>query len=73
VRPTGLLISRQFDSNRDWGHAKDYLEAQWLILQQPTAEDFVIATRQQKSVREFVELTAQELDMKIRCAGKGVD
>jgi len=67
------LYLGNLNSNRDWGHARDYVEAQWLILQQPTAEDFVIATGQQKSVREFVELAAQELDMKIRWTGKGVD
>jgi GDPmannose 4,6-dehydratase len=66
------LYLGNLDSNRDWGHARDYVEAQWLILQQPTPEDFVIATGQQRSVREFVELAAHELEINIRWAGKGV-
>ncbi len=49
------------DSLRDWGHAKDYVEMQWLMLQQETPEDFVIATGRQKSVREFIELSAKAL------------
>ena len=51
----------QFDSLRDWGHARDYVEMQWLMLQQEQPEDFVIATGRQESVRRFIELTAQEL------------
>jgi GDPmannose 4,6-dehydratase len=58
---------------RDWGHAKDYVEAQWLMLQQPRAEDLVIATGEQHSVREFVELAALELGMPIRWSGSGLD
>jgi GDPmannose 4,6-dehydratase len=58
---------------RDWGHAKDYVEAQWLILQQDKPEDFVIATGEQHSVREFVELVCRELDMTITWKGSGVD
>jgi GDPmannose 4,6-dehydratase len=50
---------------RDWGHARDYVEMQWLMLQQETAEDFVIATGKQHSVREFVELAAKEIDIDI--------
>jgi len=50
---------------RDWGHAKDYVEMQWLMLQQDKPEDFVIATGEQHSVREFVELAAKEIDMEI--------
>ena len=55
---------------RDWGHAKDYVEMQWLMLQQETPEDFVIATGEQHSVREFVELAAKEIGIEIRWEGK---
>jgi len=61
------------NAKRDWGHARDYVEAQWRILQQPTPEDFVIATGEQRSVREFVELAAQELDIDIFWTGDGVE
>jgi GDPmannose 4,6-dehydratase len=61
------------DSLRDWGHARDYVEAQWLMLQQETAEDFVIATGKQYSVRDFVVATGNLLGMKINWQGKGVD
>ncbi len=61
------------DAKRDWGHAKDFVEAQWLILQQPGPDDFVIATGQQRTVREFVELAAQELGIGIAWEGKGID
>ncbi len=57
---------------RDWGHAKDYVEMQWLMLQQDTPEDFVIATGRQYSVRDFVNAAAGELGMKIRWEGEGV-
>jgi GDPmannose 4,6-dehydratase len=60
------------DALRDWGHARDYVEAQWLILQQPEPEDFVIATGEQHSVREFVEKSGAELGMKIEWRGSGV-
>lgn len=62
------------DSLRDWGHARDYVEMQWLMLQQDKPEDFVIATGRQESVRRFIELTAQQLgwgDMK--WVGEGID
>jgi GDPmannose 4,6-dehydratase len=59
------------DSLRDWGHARDYVEAQWLMLQQPQPEDFVIATGEQHSVREFVEITGAELGMRIEWTGRG--
>lgn len=55
---------------RDWGHARDYVEMQWLMLQQKYAQDFVIATGKQHSVREFVELAAQEIDVNIQWEGK---
>src|SRR5262245_29119590 len=60
------------DSLRDWGHARDYVVAQWLMLQQPQPEDFVIATGEQHSVREFVTLAGAELGMRIEWSGKGV-
>ena len=58
---------------RDWGHAKDYVEAQWLMLQQKKPEDFVIATGKQYSVRDFINLASSNLDMKINWSGKGVN
>ncbi len=58
---------------RDWGHARDYIEAQWLMLQQDEPEDFVIATGEQHSVREFIEISAKGLDLSIQWQGKGVD
>ena len=61
------------NSLRDWGHAKDYVEMQWLMLQQDEAEDFVIATGVQYSVRDFVNAAAKELGMPIRWDGEGVE
>jgi GDPmannose 4,6-dehydratase len=61
------------DSLRDWGHAKDYIEAQWLMLQQEKPEDFVIATGVQYSVRQFVDAAANELGIQIMWQGKGVE
>jgi len=61
------------DARRDWGHARDYVEAQWLMLQQPRPEDYVIATGRQHSVRDFVEKTAAHLDMRIEWRGSGLD
>ena len=58
---------------RDWGHARDYVVMQWLMLQQEQAEDFVIASGNQHSVRDFVDAAAAALDMKIQWEGKGVD
>jgi GDPmannose 4,6-dehydratase len=58
---------------RDWGHARDYVEAMWRMLQQPTPEDFVIATGSQHSVREFVERAARELGITLRSSGIGRD
>jgi GDPmannose 4,6-dehydratase len=57
---------------RDWGHAKDFVEMQWLMLQQESPEDYVIATGEQHSVREFVEVAAGELGVRIRWEGEGV-
>jgi len=61
------------DAKRDWGHAKDYVEMQWLMLQQEKPEDFVIATGVQYSVRDFVNAAAKELGMGIRWEGTGVE
>jgi GDPmannose 4,6-dehydratase len=61
------------DSKRDWGHARDYVRAQWLMLQQDTPEDFVIATGRQFSVRDFVVSAASLLDMKIEWQGEDAD
>ncbi len=67
------LFLGNLDSKRDWGHAKDYVEMQWLMLQQEQAEDFVIATGVQYSVREFVTAAAEELGIKVRWEGTGVE
>ena len=61
------------DAERDWGHARDYVEVMWLMLQQNTPEDFVIATGEKHSVREFVELAAQEVDIDLTWKGHGND
>ena len=61
------------DAKRDWGHAKDYVEMQWLMLQQDKPEDFVIASGKQYSVREFVDAAAAELGIYLRWQGSGVD
>jgi GDPmannose 4,6-dehydratase len=61
------------DARRDWGHARDYVEMQWLMLQQDEPEDFVIATGVQYSVRDFVDAAARELGIAIQWSGKGVD
>jgi len=61
------------NAKRDWGHAKDYVEMQWLMLQQDKPEDFVIATGVQYSVRDFINAAAKELGMQIRWEGDGVD
>ena len=67
------LYLGNMDALRDWGHAKDYVEMQWLMLQQEVADDFVIATGVQYSVRDFVNAAAAEIDMKIDWRGTGVD
>jgi GDPmannose 4,6-dehydratase len=68
----GLYLGNM-DAKRDWGHAKDYVEMQWRMLQQDTPEDFVIATGKQYSVREFVTIAALELGITLRWEGTGVD
>jgi GDPmannose 4,6-dehydratase len=67
------LYLGNLDAKRDWGHARDYVEMQWLMLQQDEAEDFVIATGEQHSVREFVMAAATELGISISWGGSGVD
>jgi GDPmannose 4,6-dehydratase len=67
------LFLGNIDALRDWGHAKDYVRMQWMMLQQETPEDFVIATGLQYSVRQFIEWSAQELDITLRFEGQGVD
>ena len=67
------LYLGNIDSLRDWGHARDYIRAQWLILQQAEPEDFVIATGEQHSVREFVTRAGAQLGMNIEWQGRGID
>ncbi|MEQ8290405.1 MAG: GDP-mannose 4,6-dehydratase [Gammaproteobacteria bacterium] len=67
------LYLGNMDAKRDWGHARDYVEMQWLMLQQNEPEDFVIATGVQYSVREFVEMAASNIDIEITWKGKGAE
>jgi GDPmannose 4,6-dehydratase len=67
------LYLGNLNAMRDWGHAKDFVEAQWLMLQQEKPEDFVIATGKQYSVRDFINEAAKNLDMEISWSGKGLD
>jgi len=67
------LFLGNLDAKRDWGHAKDYVEMQWLMLQQQQPEDFVIATGEQYSVRDFVNAAASEIGIAIRWEGEGVN
>ena len=67
------LYLGNMDSLRDWGHAKDYVRMQWMMLQQESAEDFVIATGKQISVREFVRMSAKEVGIELEFSGDGVD
>ncbi len=67
------LYMGNIDSLRDWGHAKDYVRMQWMMLQQDAAQDFVIATGVQYSVREFITWSAQELGVTLEFTGEGVD
>ena len=66
------LYLGNLDARRDWGHARDFVRAQWLMLQQPRAEDFVIATGEQHSVREFCERAAERLNMRLEWRGDGL-
>ena len=65
------LYLGNLDAQRDWGHAKDYVEMQWMMLQQETPQDFVIATGVQSSVREFTNLAAAALNLDLRWEGRG--
>ncbi len=67
------LYLGNLDAKRDWGHAKDYVEVQWLMLQQEGAEDYVIATGQQYSVRQFIEFAAERLEMQLEWQGQGAE
>jgi GDPmannose 4,6-dehydratase len=67
------LYIGNLNARRDWGHAKDYVEAQWLMLQQPKPEDYVIATGEQRSVRDFIETAAREIDLDLAWEGTGAD
>jgi len=67
------LYLGNLDAKRDWGHARDYVEMQWLMLQQPSPEDFVIATGEQHSVREFVNAAAEEMKIPLTWRGRGVE
>ncbi len=68
-----MLYLGNIDSKRDWGHARDYVEMQWLMLQQDMAKDYVISTGIQHTVREFVNFALKELELKVTWKGKGVD
>ena len=61
------------DAKRDWGHAKDYVEAMWLMLQQDEPDDYVIATGKQYSVRDFINLAAKKLDIYLDWHGSGTN
>ncbi len=61
------------DSKRDWGHSKDYVKAMWLMLQQDTPDDYVIATNETRTVREFVEIAFKHVDITVEWQGSGVD
>lgn len=67
------LYLGNLNAKRDWGHAKDFIEAQWLILQQPEPDDFVVATGEQYSVRDFVEIAGAEVGLTIQWRGEGID
>ena len=67
------LFLGNLDAKRDWGHAKDFVEAQWLMLQQDYPDDFVISTGNQYSVRDFVNLACKELDIELTWKGKGLN
>ena len=67
------LYIGNIESLRDWGHARDFVEVMWLMLQQDDPDDYVIATGEQHSVREFIEIAAEQLDMGIDWRGEGVD
>ena len=68
-----IMYLGNLNAKRDWGHAKDYVEMQWRILQQKKPDDFVIATGSQYSVRDFVNVAAKKLDIDIEWKGKGTN
>jgi GDPmannose 4,6-dehydratase len=68
-----VLYMGNIDSQRDWGHAKDYVEAMWLILQQETPEDFVISTGVTTTVREFIKMSFQEVGVELEFSGNGIN
>ena len=67
------LLVGNLNAKRDWGHAKDYVEAQWLILQQKKPDDFVISTGKNYSVKKFIDMCAKLLDIKLKWTGKGIN
>jgi GDPmannose 4,6-dehydratase len=67
-----VLVLGNLDAKRDWGHARDYVEAQWLILQQKKPDDYVIATGKNYSVKDFINLCARILKIKLKWKGKGL-
>jgi GDPmannose 4,6-dehydratase len=67
------LFLGNMDAKRDWGHAKDYVEMQWLMLQQDEPEDFTISTGEQYSVRDFVNIVAKELGIELKWDGSGIN
>ena len=69
----GVLELGNLDAKRDWGHAKDYVEAMWLMLQQDQPQDYVISMNETHSVRDFIEIAARHLDMRIEWTGQGID
>lgn len=72
-RKQSTLFLGNLDAKRDWGHAKDYVYAQWLMLQQNTAKDYVIATGETHTVREFVDLAFKEIDVQLKWIGTGIN
>ncbi|MGE5259033.1 MAG: GDP-mannose 4,6-dehydratase, partial [Hyphomicrobiales bacterium] len=68
-----MLYVGNLDARRDWGHARDYVRMMWMMLQQPAPEDYVIATGQQHSVRDLIELAAARVDIRLRWEGHGID
>ena len=73
LKMSNRLYIGNLNARRDWGHASDFVRAQWLIMQQKKPDDFVIATGTQHSVRQFIELTVKELNMKVKWKGKGIN
>lgn len=67
------LLLGNLEARRDWGHARDFVEGMWRMLQQPAGDDYILATGQSHSVREFVELAFREINVEIEWKGKGVD